>query len=113
MEKQSLSPYMEFSKERFTKRIIFKKGESTAFVLNFNPGQQLPPHKHPGTEVFLHVLSGIGTFIIDGAEQEVSANDVVHCGGEEMLAFKNNGSGPVSLYVILSKVPSPEYAKDI
>ncbi|ALC92027.1 cupin [Bacillus sp. FJAT-18017] len=113
MEKQSLSSYIEYSEEKFTKRIIFKKGESTAFVLNFNPGQQLPPHKHPGTEVFLFVVSGNGTFIIDGVEQEVSANDVIHCGGDEMMAFNNNGNEPVSLYVILSKVPSPEYAKNI
>lgn len=113
MEKQSLLSYIELNEERFTKRVIFKKGESTAFVLNFNPGQQLPPHKHPGTEVYLLVLSGKGTFIIDGTEQDVQENDVIHCAGEETLAFNNSGNEPVSLYVILSKVPSPEYAKDI
>lgn len=104
---------MEYSSEKFTKRVIFKKGESTAFVLNFAPGQQLPPHKHPGTEVFLFVVGGSGTFTIDGEELQVAANDVAHCSGEELLAFKNSGSEPVSLYVVLTKVPSPEYAKDI
>ncbi|RDU35252.1 cupin domain-containing protein [Neobacillus piezotolerans] len=113
MDKHSLSQFMEYSSEKFTKRVIFKKGESTAFVLNFTPGQQLPPHKHPGTEVFLLVKGGSGTFTIDGVEHEAVANDVVHCGGEEMFAFKNSGSEPVSLYVVLTKVPSPEYAKDI
>ncbi|WP_059172799.1 cupin domain-containing protein [Bacillus sp. FJAT-27445] len=113
MEKHSLSAYMEYNSEKFTKRVVFKKGESTAFVLNFTPGQQLPPHKHPGTEVFLLVLGGSGTFMIDGEELQTAANDVVHCSGEETLAFANNGSEPVSLYVVLTKVPSPEYAKDI
>ncbi|WP_409274054.1 cupin domain-containing protein [Neobacillus sp. SCS-31] len=113
MEKHSLSEFMEYSSEKFTKRVMLKKGESTAFVLNFAPGQQLPSHKHPGTEVFLLVVCGSGTFTVDGNELQVDANDVVHCSGEEMLAFKNSGSEPVSLYVVLTKVPSPEYAKDI
>ncbi|WP_053365363.1 cupin domain-containing protein [Bacillus sp. FJAT-27245] len=112
MEKHSLVEYMEYSDDKLTKRVIFKKGDSTAFVLNFAPGQQLPPHRHPGTEVFLLVVCGSGAFMIDGRELQVAANDAVHCSGEEMLAFSNSGSEPASLYVVLTKVPSPEYAKD-
>lgn len=113
MEKQSLQAYKEFSDEKFTKRIIFNKGGSTVFVLNFMPGQQLPEHTHPGTEVYLLVLEGEGTFIIDGKETAVVANDVVHCSSDEKLAFKNSGSNPVSLYVALNKIPNENYAKDI
>jgi quercetin dioxygenase-like cupin family protein len=113
MEKNSVQAYQEFSEERFTKRIIYKKGETTAFVLNFMPGQQLPVHKHPGTEVYLYVVTGTGTFIIDGQETQVSEADLVHVGGDEELAFNNTGSEPVSLYVVLSKVPSEQYAKNI
>lgn len=113
MEKLSLKAYQEYSEERFTKRVIYKKGESTAFVLNFLPGQQLPSHKHPGTEVYLYVVNGSGTFIIDGKETEVSEADLVHVGGEEEMAFNNNGNEPVSLYVVLSKVPSEKYAQNI
>jgi hypothetical protein len=29
------------------------------------------------------------------------------------MAFKNSGSEPVSLYVVLSKIPSEQYAKNI
>lgn len=113
MEINSVKAYQEFSEERFTKRIIFKKGETTAFVLNFLPGQQLPVHKHPGTEVYLYVVTGNGTFIIDGQENVVSEADLVHVGGEEELAFHNTGNEPVSLYVTLSKVPNEQYAKNI
>lgn len=113
MEKNSVKAYMEYSEERFTKRIIYKKGETTAFVLNFLPEQQLPVHKHPGTEVYLYVVTGSGTFIIDGQETEVSEADLVHVGGEEELAFHNTGNEPVSLYVTLSKVPNEQYAKNI
>ncbi|MEH7522992.1 hypothetical protein V7149_06845 [Bacillus sp. JJ1503] len=51
MEKKSITDAIEFSEEKFTKRIIFREGESTVFVLNFMPGQKLPAHKHPGTNV--------------------------------------------------------------
>lgn len=113
MEKQSLKDYQEYSEERFTKRVVYKKGETTAFVLNFLPGQQLPTHKHPGTEVYLYVVTGSGAFIIDGNETMVAVGDLIHVGGDEELAFNNNGTEPVSLYVVLSKVPSDKYAQNI
>lgn len=81
--------------------------------MNFLPGQQLPVHKHPGTEVYLYVVTGSGTFIIDGQENDVSEADLVHVGSEEELAFSNTGNEPVSLYVTLSKVPNEQYAKNI
>ncbi|MDP4172096.1 MAG: cupin domain-containing protein, partial [Bacillota bacterium] len=90
-----------------------KKGESTAFVLNFLPGQQLPAHKHPGSEVFLYVICGNGTFTIDGNEKAVEQFDLFHCSGEEELTFVNNGESPLSLYVVLSKIPSELYSKNI
>lgn len=113
MDKISIKTYQEFNEERFTKRVIYKKGETTAFVLNFLPGQQLPTHKHPGTEVYLYVVTGSGTFIIDNTEVVVSEQDLVHASGEEELAFNNSGTEPVSLYVVLSKVPSEKYAQNI
>ncbi|HHY74366.1 MAG TPA: cupin domain-containing protein [Bacillus bacterium] len=113
MEKQTLQTFKEYSEDKFTKRIIFNKGDSTVFVLNFMLGQELPEHTHPSTEVYLLVLEGEGTFIIDGKETAVTANDVVHCGSEERLAFKNSGENPVSLYVMLNKIPNENYAKNI
>ncbi|WP_042356595.1 cupin domain-containing protein [Bacillus rubiinfantis] len=113
MEKNSVRAFMEYSEDKFTKRIIYKKGETTAFVLNFLPGQALPTHKHPGTEVYLYVIAGSGTIIIDGNETRVSEKDLIHVDSEEEMSFKNNGSEPVSLYVVLSKIPNEQYAKNI
>jgi quercetin dioxygenase-like cupin family protein len=78
VEKNSIKSFMEYNEDKFTKRVIYKKGETTAFVLNFLPGQQLPAHKHPGTEVYLFVVTGSGTFIIDGSDTEVSEGDILH-----------------------------------
>ncbi|WP_312475945.1 cupin domain-containing protein [Neobacillus sp.] len=113
MEKNSIKAFMEYSEERFTKRIIYKKGETTAFVLNFLPGQELPTHKHQGTEVYLYVVTGSGTIIINGTDTEASEADLIHVSSDEEMAFKNSGSEPVSLYVVLSKIPSEQYAKNI
>jgi quercetin dioxygenase-like cupin family protein len=113
MEKLSLKDYQEFSEERFTKRIVFKKGESTVFLLNFMPGQELPKHTHPGTEVYILTMQGEGTFTIDGAEVIAAANDTVHITGTEELAYKNTGSEPVTLYVMLNKIPDERFAQNI
>ena len=113
MEKNTLKSFMEYSEEKFTKRVIYKKGETTAFVLNFMPEQQLPAHKHPKTEVYLLVVTGKGTIIIDNHPSEVTEGDIFHVGSEEEMAFLNRGETPVSLYVVLSKIPSENYAKNI
>jgi len=113
MEKKSLESVREFSPERFTKRMLFQKGESAAFVLNFVQGQSLPPHKHPGTDLFLVVLEGSGTVTVDGENTEVATHDTVWCGGDELFSFSNTGTSPARLYVVLSKVPSKEYAQDV
>lgn len=113
MEQKSIKEAITYNEERFTKRIIFQKGDSTVFMLNFMPGQELPAHDHPGTEVYLLVLNGTGTFTIDGIATEASENTVVHCAGNENLAFKNTGDAPVSLYVMLNKVPDERYVQNI
>lgn len=113
MEKQSLTDYQEFSEERFTKRIVFKKDESTVFLLNFMPGQELPKHTHPGTEVFILTIKGEGTFTIDGSEVKAAANDTVHVTGSEELSYENTGSEPVTLYVMLNKIPDDRFAQNL
>jgi quercetin dioxygenase-like cupin family protein len=104
MERQSIKTYQEFNEEKFTKRVIFNNGNSTAFVLNFLPGQTLPAHKHPGAEVYLLVVSGKGTIIIDGRESEVTEKDLIHTGEDEELSFANTSNDRTSLYVVLNKL---------
>lgn len=113
MEKKSLQEVREFGADKLTKRILFQKGESVSFVLNFAPGQTLPPHKHPGTAVFLLVVEGAGTMTVDGVQTEVALNDAICVEGEEMFAFENTGTEPARLYVVLSKIPDARYAQNV
>lgn len=103
MEKQSIKTYQEFNEEKFTKKVIFNNSNSTAFVLNFLPGQTLPAHKHPGAEVYLLVVLGKGTIIVDGKESEVTETDLINISEDEELSFSNTSSDRVSLYVVLNK----------
>ena len=113
MEKKSILEAIEYNDSRFTKRILFNEAGNTVFVLNFNPGQELPTHTHPGSELFLSVIQGKGTLIINGSETEIAVNDLVHASGDEEFSFKNTSNEPVSLYVTLCKIPSEQYAKNI
>lgn len=113
MEKQTLTTLQDFQPDKFTKRIAFKKGESVVFVLNFMPGHELPTHKHPNTDVFLLALQGSGTIIVDGKSAPFDQGEVLHLAGEEEFAYRNSGNEPASLYVVLTKVPGPEYAQNI
>ena len=64
-------------------------------------------------DLFLTVIKGRGTLIINGQETEIAVNDVINAEGDEEFAFKNSSNEPVSLYVTLSKIPNEQYAKDI
>ncbi|MBB6444157.1 cupin domain-containing protein [Bacillus benzoevorans] len=113
MEQTNLQKFIEYSEEKFTKRVIFKEGDSAVFVLNFAPQQALPAHKHPGANVYLLVVAGSGTFTIDKKEIKVQKNDVVLCTAEEEMAFLNDGQENTSLYVLLNKIPDERYAQNI
>lgn len=113
MEKKELSVMLEYNETQFTKRIVHKKGESVVFALNFMPGQELPKHQHPNTDVYILVLEGNGTMTVDGEQTAVAKGDVVHCDGSEQFSYKNSGDVPSSLYVVLSKVPDERYAQNV
>ena len=113
MEKKALSDSMVYQEERFTKKILFQKGDSVAFVLNFLPGQQLPSHTHPGAEVYIQALKGNGTIQVNESEYELFEGEIIHLSGEETFSYRNSGDHPSSLHVVLCKIPSPAYTKEI
>ncbi|AOZ94362.1 cupin domain-containing protein [Paenibacillus crassostreae] len=113
MEKKELQPVKEYNENKFTKRILFKSSESVVFVLNFMPGQELPKHQHPGSELFVLVTDGSGIVTINGEDTLLVKDDVISCEGEEHFSFKNTGDTPTSLYAVLSKIPSEDYAQKI
>jgi quercetin dioxygenase-like cupin family protein len=113
LNKQNVNDFMEYSNDRFTKRVMFKEDRTAVFILNFKPGQLLPAHKHPGANLQLLVLAGSGTFTIDGKDIHVEKNDVIFINGEAEVAFVNDGDENVSLYATLHRYPDEIYAQNI
>lgn len=113
MEKKNVQDVMQYQEERFTKKIIFQQGESVVFVLNFMPGQKLPVHKHPGADVYIMALKGNGTIHVNEVEQPFAEGETIYINGDESFAYTNDSTSPSSLHVVLSKLPSPAYAKEI
>lgn len=112
MEKRNVSEVFDYNEQSLTKRVLFKKDGSVVFVLNFQPGQELPPHKHPGSQVYVLVVRGSGTLTVDGVQTQLELNDAVRCDGDEQFSFQNTGSEPASLFVCLNQIPGDHYAQD-
>lgn|SRR5690625_1986659 len=104
MEFVKLDKFKQFSEERFTKIDMIKTRKSVAFLLNFLPGQHMKSHSHPNRELYLLVLEGTGTIIIDGVEKQVSVGDVIFCESEEMIGFTNTSDEKVTLYATMTKI---------
>lgn len=113
MEKKNISEAIQHLEERFTKKVLFQKGDSVVFVLNFMPGQKLPAHTHPGADVYIYALQGSGTITVNDADQEFAEGEVIHIAEDEVFAYRNSGNIPASLHVVISKLPSAAYAKEI
>lgn len=101
-----LAEKMEVSAERFTKRIAFDTPEVLALVLTFAPGQSLPPHKHPGSAVLVHALTGTLTVSLGEESRTLTAGEVLLAQGENVLGILNAGAEPAAVFVTLSPNPS-------
>jgi quercetin dioxygenase-like cupin family protein len=105
---------MTISAEGVTKRILLDTAPALVFVLNLAPDQEIPPHQHPGSEVIITVLDGVGTILADGNPIQVQAMDMVHLKGEEALQVTNGSHATLSLLVTLAPKPGDQrYAQSI
>lgn len=104
MDHQALKAFQQFGDHRFTKVDFMKNEHSTAFTLNFLPGQAMKAHSHPGKELYLVVIEGSGTFTVDGEEVMATRGAVLFCGEQEMIGFENNGDNRTTLFGTLTKI---------
>jgi len=78
------------------------------FLVDNDPGQGPPLHKHPYTETWV-VLSGQAVITADGQHIEAGKGDIVVVGAETPHKFRNTGSGPLELVCIHA---SPRFIQD-
>lgn len=113
MRIEKISDKIVYSEEKLTKRVIFNENKVLNFVLNFKPGQGVPPHNHEQSDLIIHVLVGNGEMGVDGVMHNIHEGDVIYCKGTEVFSLKNTGEKDMSLFVILAPNPSPMYSKEI
>lgn len=113
MKIEKIADKIVFMENTLTKRILFNEDRILNFVLNFKPGQGVPPHNHEESDLVIHVLSGDGEMVVDGVTHKVTQGDVIHCYGREVFSIQNTGDKDMSLFVILAPNPSPIYSKEI
>lgn len=90
----------EFNDGRLVKTELFQEGKTTALVLNFLPGQVLPPHPHPDSNVYMYVIEGKGICKIDDKEHPISEKDVIHAADKQHVSIENTGDSTLSIYVV-------------
>src|SRR5512133_2200630 len=100
MEVFKLDTTEETSPAGFTKRMLSQSAASLLFMLNFEPGQSLPPHTHDESEIIVSVVRGEGHATIDGRAEPLRPGTVLRCTGGEAFAVTNDGSSPLSLLVV-------------
>jgi quercetin dioxygenase-like cupin family protein len=113
MKIEKISDKIVYSEEKLTKRVLFNENRVLNFVLNFKPGQGVPPHNHEQSDLLIHVLMGNGEMGVDGVMHDITEGDVIHCKGTEVFSLNNTGDKNMSLFVILAPNPSPMYSKEI
>lgn len=113
MKIEKLSDKIQYNDQSLTKKIIFNENRVLNFVLNFKPGQGVPPHNHEQSDLIIHVLTGEGELVVDGVKNNIIQGDVIHCKGTEIFSLKNTGDKNMSCFVILAPNPSPIYSKEI
>ena len=73
-----------------------------------NPGEwPHPPHQHDAEEI-IHILSGEGTWFLNGEELPASAGDMVFIASQDPHTLKNTGMEPVEFLVIFLAGPSDD-----
>ena len=113
MKIEKISDKIIYTNDKLTKRIIFNETRILNFVLNFRPGQGVPPHNHEQSDLIIHVLIGQGEMGVDGINHKITQGDVIHCKGTEVFSLINTGDKDMSCFVILAPNPSAAYSIEV
>lgn len=113
MRIEKLKDKMVYMDSTLTKRILINEDKILSFVLNFKPGQGVPPHNHEESDILVHVIVGEGEMVVDGKSNRIVQGDVIYCKGQEVFSITNTGSMDMSCFVVLAPNPSPVYSKEI
>lgn len=76
------------------------------------PGEDVPEHRHPGSDVLIQTLAGTLTVALEGETAEVSSGQLLIASGETPVALRNRSAREVMALVTLIKNPDLKGAPD-
>jgi mannose-6-phosphate isomerase-like protein (cupin superfamily) len=94
-----------YDAERMGKSTLFQSERLLVGLNAFEPGQEHRLHAHAGLDKVYHVLSGSGTFLLDGREEPMSAGTLLIAPAEVPHGIRNTGRERLLVLAILA--PSP------
>jgi anti-sigma factor ChrR (cupin superfamily) len=65
---------------------VFEEGSPRTVRLRLDAGEAVPEHRHPGTTIVLHVLSGTLDLRLDGDSHTLQTADVARFSGDREIA---------------------------
>jgi mannose-6-phosphate isomerase-like protein (cupin superfamily) len=90
---------------RMGKSTLFQSERLLVGLNAFEPGQEHRLHAHVGMDKVYQVLSGSGTFLLEGREVPMSAGTLLVAPAESPHGIRN--TGPDRLLVLAILAPSP------
>jgi mannose-6-phosphate isomerase-like protein (cupin superfamily) len=82
------------------RRVLWTGVHTQLVVMTIPPGGEIGEEVHGENDQILSFVSGVGTAVIESAEQEVTAGDVVVVPAGTRHNFLNAGPNPLVLYTV-------------
>jgi len=95
--------YVIFQNKGVVPVVMFQTERCKGLMANFLPGQSIPPHRHPGKHVLIHVESGAITLETETMKHTAVEREVVWVDGKELLSLTNDTDQATSVYLILQE----------
>jgi quercetin dioxygenase-like cupin family protein len=66
--------------------VVFDTDDPRTVRLELEAGEEIPPHRHPDTNVVLYLQSGALELTLDGETYSLSADDVIRFDGNQDIS---------------------------
>jgi quercetin dioxygenase-like cupin family protein len=95
-----------FAAQKLQKLNLFETGQMFCDVYCLEPGQEQPPHGHPGATKFYYVVEGTGSFRVGDETRELGPGGLAWAGPGEPHGVTNTSRGRLVLLVAMAPNPN-------
>lgn len=100
--------FATFKAEKMGKGTLFESERVLVGLNNFEPGQEHGLHAHEGMDKVYQVLSGTGTFLLEGREEAMTPGTMLIAPSGVPHGIRNDGGERLIVLAILAPGPGPK-----